>query len=192
MNSQEKIRYRKWAKELRSSLDIQKISLDIVKKIRHLDLYKTSSTVMSYLAKDIEISLSDLFQDKTKSWFLPVVRNDTANRRDGETARQMVVVRYMPGETKLQKGKFNILEPGIINDNYFDQIENKIKLDVIFVPGLCFDKEGNRIGFGAGFYDNFLRLNSSSFKIGVCPKECLVEKLPVDSWDIKLDLVVTD
>ena len=60
------------------------------------------------------------------------------------------------------------------------------------MPGLCFDKKGNRLGFGKGFYDQFLKLNSDSYKIGCCPKRCMVDKLPTDEWDIKMDLVVTD
>ena len=184
MNDQEKSKYREWAKELRKSVDLKRVSTEIESKIRKLDVYKSSKTVMSYLAKDIEISLGGLFEDGLKKWFLPVV--ETLH------ATSLLVVPYYPRKSKLIENKFNILEPEIINDDFYDQQNKAVKLDIIFVPGLCFDKSGNRIGYGAGFYDNFLKLNIDSIKVGVCPKECLVDILPCDEWDEKVDMVITD
>ena len=182
MNYQEKSKYREWAKELRKSLDLKRVSTEIESKIRKLDVYKSSKNVMSYLAKELEISLNDLFQDESKSWYLPVVVKNEPTKKDKD---YIIAAPYIPGSTKLVKNKFDILEPeGKVSEPCF--------LDVVFVPGLCFDAERNRIGFGAGFYDRFLKLNPHSFKIGVCPKECIVDKLPVESWDVKLDLIVTD
>jgi len=177
--------YRKWAKEVRKSLDLKDISVQIENKIKNLHAYKSSKNVMSYLAKDIEISLAGLFENKTKNWYLPTVI-------DGGKKPQLYTIPYIPDKTKLQKGQFNILEPELINDVYFDQIEKFINLDLIFVPGLCFDKNGSRLGFGKGYYDQFLRLNQKSFKIGCCPKKCLIDILPTDDWDIKIDLVITE
>ena len=192
MNYQEKSKYREWAKELRKSLDLKRVSTEIESKIRKLDVYKSSKNVMSYLAKELEISLNDLFRDESKSWYLPVVvKSEPENRlpKAGESENDnkdyIIAAPYIPGSTKLVKNKFDILEPE-------GEVVQPRFIGVIFVPGLCFDLERNRIGFGAGFYDRFLKLNPHSFKIGVCPKECLIEKLPLDSWDVKLDLIVTD
>lgn len=184
VNSTEKAQYRKWAKELRQTLDLKKKSKGIIEKIQVLNEYKSAKTVMSYMAKDIEISLNDLFQDNSKSWFLPVIL-----KRQEE---KIVVVPYLFNKTKLLKGKFDIYEPEIVDGNYYDQLERKISLDLIFVPGLCFDKLGNRLGFGLGFYDEFLKLNPNSFKVGCCPKECLVDKLSSKNWDVKVDLLIID
>lgn len=175
--------YRKWAKEIRKSIDLKSVSKEIENKIKGLDLYKSAVNVMSYLAKDIEISLHRLFTDRSKCWLLPVVVQNYYGT-------SLKIVQYIHGRTRLYQSKFDILEPAIVNDEYYDQVQKKIKLDLIFVPGLCFDKKGNRLGFGKGFYDKFLKLNPDSYKIGVCPKKCLVEELPVDSWDIKMDLVL--
>ena len=184
-NKGEKDKLRQWAKDIRQTLDLKKISREIESKIFKLDIYKSSRNVMSYLSKDIEISLDGLFSDRKKAWLLPVV----AQTYYGTSLK---IVQYIHGKTKLFKNKFDILEPQIIDDNYFDQVKNKVKLDVIFVPGLCFDKKGNRLGFGKGYYDQFLKLNPESYKIGCCPKKCLVNELPADSWDIKMDLVLTE
>lgn len=184
MTNEEKANYRRWAKEIRESIDLKNISAQITSKIKDLSEYKSAKNVMSYLAKDNEISINDLFEDKIKNWFLPVV---------GILHLKLLrIAPYIPNKTKLIMGKFDVLEPEITDDNFFDQIKEKIKLDVIFVPGLCFDKNRNRIGFGMGYYDNFLKLNKDSFKVGCCPKRCLVDNLPCDEWDEKVDLVITD
>ncbi len=183
-NKTEKDKLRQWAKDIRRTLDLKKISKEINNKILSLDIYKYSRNVMSYLSKDIEIFLDGLFLDRGKKWFLPVVLQSYYGT-------SLKVVPYIHGKTKLYKNKFNILEPTVVNDDYYDQVKKKIKLDVIFVPGLCFDKKGNRLGFGKGFYDQFLKLNPDSYKIGCCPKRCMVNELPTDSWDVKMDLVLT-
>ena len=184
-NKTEKDKLRQWAKDMRRTIDLKKISKEIENKILNLDIYKSSRNVMSYLSKDIEISLDGLFTTRGKKWFLPLVMQTYYGAN-------LKVVPYVHGRTKLLKNKFDILEPAIINDEYYDQVNKKITLDVIFVPGLCFDKKGNRLGFGKGFYDQFLKLSPASYKIGCCPKKCLVSELPVDSWDIKMDMVVTE
>ena len=137
VTSAKKAELRKWAKSLRQNLDLKKISTNIKTKVLKLEIYRSAKTIMSYIAKDIEVSLDELFKDGSKSWFLPVV-----------SEHSILVAPHVTGRTKLIKGKFNILEPEVIDDKCFDQIDKKIKLDLIFVPGLCFDKAGNRLGSG--------------------------------------------
>ncbi len=84
----------------------------------------------------------------------------------------------------LQQGNFNILEP--ITQEY------KGNIDIIFVPGLAFDKQGIRLGYGAGFYDRFLQQNPSSLKIGVCYHEAILESIPKEDHDIAMDFVLSD
>ena len=85
--------------------------------------------------------------------------------------------------TKYKKGKLGVMEP--IGNIYLGNI------DLIIVPGISFDKELNRLGFGKGYYDKFLSENNI-FKVGICFEKQIVSKLPVDSYDVKMDLVITD
>ncbi|MCL2089029.1 MAG: 5-formyltetrahydrofolate cyclo-ligase [Oscillospiraceae bacterium] len=62
---------------------------------------------------------------------------------------------------------------------------------VCIVPGLAFDKQGYRLGYGKGYYDRFLQ-NYNGFKIGLCYSECMAESLPREQHDIAVDVVVTD
>lgn len=89
--------------------------------------------------------------------------------------------------TKIVKNKYNIPEP-------VDGIEVPItKIDVVFVPLLAYDKKGNRIGYGKGFYDKFLsKCNPETIKIGLSFFEPEEEITDVLKTDVKLDFCVTD
>ena len=64
------------------------------------------------------------------------------------------------------------------------------RFDLILVPGLAFDKSGARLGRGRGFYDRFLA-GITGFRVGVCFDWQLVESVPVEAHDIRMDAVVT-
>ena len=88
--------------------------------------------------------------------------------------------------TPIKKNKYNIPEPvdGIeIADN---------KVDVVFIPLLAFDKTGNRVGYGKGFYDRFLaKCKPETIKIGLSFFEAENEITDVFDTDVKLDFCVT-
>ena len=86
------------------------------------------------------------------------------------------------------KNKLGILEPKIDNRN----IVKLTNINLFIVPGLCFDKDKNRIGYGGGYYDRYL-LNSNAYKIGIGYKEQLIDtSIPTNRTDIALDEIITD
>ncbi len=88
--------------------------------------------------------------------------------------------------TQLTQNNWQIYEP--IGDKLF--AENLF--DVVIIPLLCFDKYGNRIGYGKGFYDNFLgKCRKDCLKIGVSYFEPIAEIVDTNEFDVKLDFVVT-
>ena len=60
------------------------------------------------------------------------------------------------------------------------------------IPGLGFDKYGNRLGYGAGFYDKYLCCRKYLHLVGVCFENQLVDELPSDETDIQMDSVLTE
>jgi 5-formyltetrahydrofolate cyclo-ligase len=88
--------------------------------------------------------------------------------------------------TKIKKNSYNVPEP-------VDGLEvPDAKIDVVFVPLLACDKQGNRVGYGKGFYDNFLsKCKLETIKIGLSffPPEEKIED--VSETDVKLDFCVT-
>ncbi len=86
----------------------------------------------------------------------------------------------------LQIGMYNIPEPKQGCKEYKPQ-----RNDLIIVPCLSVDKNGNRIGYGKGYYDRFLK----EFKgISICPcyHELLTEALPTDKYDIQVNVIMTE
>jgi 5-formyltetrahydrofolate cyclo-ligase len=88
--------------------------------------------------------------------------------------------------TKIKKNNYNVPEP-------VDGLEvPDAKIDVVFVPLLAYDKQGNRVGYGKGFYDNFLsKCKPETVKIGLSffPPEEKIEDVSVSY--VKLDFCVT-
>lgn len=87
------------------------------------------------------------------------------------------------GEKYFVKNKWGINEP---NPQYCREV-TLTDVTVCLVPGLAFDNDNNRIGYGLGFYDRLLSSVPKEIKIfGLGFKEQFVEKLPTDSHDIKM------
>jgi 5-formyltetrahydrofolate cyclo-ligase len=89
----------------------------------------------------------------------------------------------------LEVGAFGILEP---KKKYAEEINPK-NIDLAIVPGVVFDKRMNRIGYGAGFYDEYLKLlRPECVKIGLAYDFQVKEKIPFDDHDIRMDIIVTE
>ena len=71
------------------------------------------------------------------------------------------------------------------------QAEN-IKPDIIITPALAVDNNGNRVGYGKGFYDKYYAKNKSKIFIGYTHNQLSFKALPFDEHDLKLDALVTD
>ena len=87
-------------------------------------------------------------------------------------------------ETRLELGAFHIEEPTGNNTVSPDEIE------LVVVPAVAYDKSGNRLGRGKGFYDRLLQ-NTKATKVGVGYEFQMLDKLPVESHDVKMDIVIT-
>ena len=66
------------------------------------------------------------------------------------------------------------------------------EIDMIITPGLGFDRNGNRLGRGGGFYDSFFLKNDRAVRCGFAFEQQMVEQIPVTDMDICMDMLVTD
>ena len=64
-------------------------------------------------------------------------------------------------------------------------------IDVVVVPGLCYDKRGYRVGYGKGFYDELLS-RYHGVNIGVCYADLVVDEIPVKPHDKAVDTLITE
>lgn len=169
---------RKKAKEIRFSLDIEKISEGIVKNIQNLETYKKANNVMIFYPLKHEVNLLGLLNDRKpegiKKFYLPKVQGEN-----------LLVCPYKIGD-ELTISEFKTEEP------ISAPVDSNI-LDIIFVPALMVDKHLHRLGYGGGFYDKFLSKNAiSATKIVAIPSALVIEKLPSENFDAKIDIAVTE
>lgn len=174
----EKKELRKYIKTRKASMTAEQRkleSLNICDQVCKLSTFSKAKTVVAYYPMCDEVDVRSLFDlDETKQILLPIM--------DGEN----LLLRNYSGEENLVEGAFHVMEPSI-GDFFiaYDQI------DVIIVPVVAFSIDGKRCGHGKGFYDRFLAKLPNAIKIGVGFKCQLVEDLPIDSHDVKLDYIVT-
>lgn len=104
--------------------------------------------------------------------------------RVGRAALEFVEVEEA---SDLRPGAFGILEPAAGRTVDLDQLE------LMAVPGLAFDLEGYRLGYGQGFYDRVLHgALGRVILVGLCFELQLVSALPAEDHDIPMDLIVTE
>ena len=142
------------------------------------DVYKSAKTIMLYMPLGNETNTEEIIKQAFadgKSLVLPVT--------DEESGAITPVV--FEKSTVFQKGGFSIREP----QNHV--VAEKAEIDVVVVPGIAFDRTGARVGFGKGCYDMFL-CGMDVMKVGYCFDFQLMDKIPADQHDIKMDFVVTE
>lgn len=99
-----------------------------------------------------------------------------------------LVFRVVAGESDLQSGRYGIMEPGA-----GCTIVDPGQAQLLIVPGVVFDKNGIRIGYGKGFYDRALHMLEGSGRIwGFCYGFQLVESIAGEPHDVVMDAVVTE
>lgn len=86
---------------------------------------------------------------------------------------------------EVEKGFCGLFEPLPYKPVHLEEI------DIVIVPGVCFDKMGFRIGYGNGFYDRFLSLHSFK-KIALAFSLQIIEKIPHTINDIRMDKIITE
>lgn len=101
------------------------------------------------------------------------------------TENNTLSLSYITDMDNLKKGAYGIYEPIIVNQAFVDEI------DIALIPGIAFSKNGDRLGFGKGYYDKFL-LDFKGIKIGLCYDFQICDEIPVSSHDIKMDAIITE
>ncbi len=151
-------------------------------------LFAVSRRVACYLPSDGEIDPSLVIERlwrMRKQAFLPVLPRGSSER--------LWFAPAVPGMA-LAPNRLGILEPKVAAS----ALVRADDVDLILLPVVAFDERGNRLGRGAGFYDQslaFLRYRRHLRKprlLGLAHDFQRVPAVPADSWDVPLDGVVTD
>lgn len=172
-------------KTLRVLMHQQRKALDPVKKLAYdrwicaeiLTLIHTQNfrTIHAYIPLKGEIDIKPLLSNLL-SKKITVICPKTLKKRNLENR---VLVSLQDLEVGIM-GTEHPLQPTIYNGSF----------DLIIVPGLAFDKENYRLGYGGGYYDNFLASHTGSYKLGIFYPFQEVNSVPIESHDIKLDRIL--
>ena len=91
--------------------------------------------------------------------------------------------------SQLEEGAFHIMEPVMGKTKIFSDWTKRI---LVLTPGLAFDRQGNRMGYGKGFYDRFFEAVPEVYKVGIAFECQMAEQLKAENWDVKMDAVITE
>lgn len=175
-------------KELRSYIKIKRKSVEnkaekdslVAQNLLSLNEIKNADTVLCYISLDDEICTDEIVRvllDSGKSVGAPYCVDNNGN----------MDFYYITDFDDLRIQSFGVREPVIEKCKKVTSFDNTI----IILPGLCFDLNGNRLGYGKGYYDRFLQIHSL-ISVGLCYNSLIVKKVPTDMYDKKADIIVTE
>lgn len=187
------------AKTLRQQIRQQRRSLSdserehaaflLCERVAASRVFKQSKHIAFYLSNDGEVDLSLLIKhawQQGKQCYLPVLAEPNTQR--------LWFIPYTP-DTKLKNNRFGIPEP---IHSYKTRLRKTLSLDLILMPLVAFDQQGNRVGMGGGFYDRtlaFLRQRKYWHKpnlLGVAYEFQKQKNLEANPWDIPLQAIATE
>ena len=150
-------------------LEQSKVILD---KLENHQSFIEAKIVMLYSSLPDEVYTHDFLEKwrNEKRIILPTVVGDD------------IIPVELSRDTEFAIGDFNILEPQ--NNEYTGDY------DLIVVPGVAFDRNGNRIGRGKGYYDRFLCKHLDVKRIGICFDFQLVDEVPTEDNDIRMHEII--
>lgn len=156
----------------------EKKSLCIVERL--LPLLRGYSRVLVYASKPLEVNTSSLIERllvEGKQVIVPVIVRENRSLR----------LSYLKDPALLVKSTFDVPEP----------IGHEIRaspqeVEIAIVPMLAFDSAGNRLGYGAGYYDRFLKMHPHIRKIGLSFACQQMKSIPSNENDVRMDWIVTE
>ena len=182
MNAGGKVELRKRLKAERARLSAEQAALSSEQVSRHIlacDAYRKAHCIMGYLAFGKELSvdavlLAALAEGKTV--VVPLVTS--------ATEMTPVVLQNMHDFELDRYGIRSVRQPA-------EQIAPQ-DIDLVLVPGVAFDREGGRLGMGAGYYDRFLPQAKRAVLMGVAYDCLLQSELPKDEHDVCMQLLASE
>ncbi|WOF16116.1 5-formyltetrahydrofolate cyclo-ligase [Methanoplanus sp. FWC-SCC4] len=148
---------------------------------RHVfNAIKPGETVMCFSSKEIEVNTTPLMEMLLSNDYpvvVPIIVKEDVSLR----------LSYIKSLDVLVPSTFGVPEP----------IGNEIPVpegavDIILLPMLGFDRNGGRLGYGAGYYDRFLEKNPEIKKIGIAFACQEAEKIPLEDNDVLMDIIITE
>ena len=162
------------------SFELQESKSRIINhKVMNHPAYQKSELVFAYIDAKGEVKTRDVIEDSWKNGkkvAVPRVHGD------------IMKFYYISSYEDLEAGSFGLLEPKLI----CEEVKDVSKESIVIVPGVAFDRKGNRIGYGKGYYDKYFVYHPDIYKTAIAFSLQIVPEIPVDEFDIKMDCVITE
>lgn len=157
----------------------RKKSKQIKEKLFSLKEYKEANTILFYVSYNGEVYTHDMIKEALENKIVVVPISNV----DDKTLNLSILKHF----NDLETGSYGILEPkkDFIKEINFDEI------DIVIVPGVAFDINGNRMGHGKGYYDKLLEKTKVT-TVGLCFEFQLFEKIPTDNHDKPVNIIITE
>jgi len=177
---------RKEIMEKRSKLTweiIKEKSHIIEERLFNLEEYQKSNFIFSFISFKDEVHTHEIIKNSLnmgKRIGVPVTVIKP---------RKLLVSELKDFEKELEIGYYGILTP----KKEYQRILSPNIVDLVLVPGVAFDVEGYRVGYGGGYYDRFFSsLKKDVIKIGLCYDLQILSQVPRDPYDIPVDLIISE
>lgn len=162
---------------------IREKSREITRKFLDLAEFKASRNILFFLSLPREVQTDEMIQaalDLGKKVHVPIV----------DTKRRQLHIAEISGlDIEFVEKQFGIREP----DSAYLKIVSPDVLDFVLVPGLVFDRKGGRIGYGAGYYDRFLKeVPGHVVAIGVAFDFQVLDLIPQTQFDVPVRKILTE
>lgn len=145
------------------------------------DLYINANKIFIYVSYNNEVDTIDIIKnsiDNNKSVYVPKINIEDKTMKSVE----------IHSLNELSVNKYGILEPNVVDKNNTEE-----KFDIIIMPGIAFDSDGNRIGYGGGYYDKYIsNLNYDVVKVALAYNFQMVNCIKAEEHDIKVNYIFTD
>jgi 5-formyltetrahydrofolate cyclo-ligase len=152
---------------------LQAQSTEIFRRLEAHTVFEGARTVLLFYSLKDEPDTHEFIEkwSEEKVLLLPAVRGERLE------------LRVYGSRRSLSAGKYDIQEPA------GEAFTDYASIDLAVIPGVAFDRSGNRLGRGKGYYDRLLPL-LSAYKIGVGFSFQLVEEVPASELDVRMDEVI--
>ncbi|HSQ33674.1 MAG TPA: 5-formyltetrahydrofolate cyclo-ligase [Peptostreptococcaceae bacterium] len=178
--------FRKKVLDLRNNQDINSVDHNsklIIQNLLNMDEVKKAKTIMAYLDFNNEVKtdiLIDTLIYLDKKVLIPI----TILKE-----KKLIPSQIKNLDSELKIGTYGIREP---KEEFVRPVDNK-EIDLVIVPGVAYDNDGYRLGYGGGFYDRFLQtLRDDVTTVGVAFDLQIFDNIPKESHDAQLDYIITE
>jgi 5-formyltetrahydrofolate cyclo-ligase len=168
----------------RQQPDKDELSRQILARLVALPEYKNARTVMTYVSMPDEVRTEPLLKDAWAKGRRVVVPFCVGN------VLQLFVLESLD---ELTPGTLGILEPRPELRSHADRVADPSELDLVVVPGVVFDRQGGRVGYGKGYYDGLLKRVRPATGVIALAFECqLVDRVPMLPHDVPMQKILTE